>query len=68
MNTTLNRTVRLVSAAAAAATTLVLFSAVVSSSEPQRSVLIAKTQRIEKLASAGVSVAVALNDTAKAGK
>ena len=30
--------------------------------------VIAKTQRIEKLASAGVSVAVALNDTAKAGK
>lgn len=68
MHTTLNRTVRLVSAATATATTLVLFSAVTSISDPQRSVLIAKTQRIEKLASAPASVAVAMNVTAKAGK
>ncbi len=41
---TLSRTARLVAAATAIATTLVLFSAVISISEPQRSVLIAKTQ------------------------
>lgn len=67
MNTT-SHPLRIIFAAAAIATTLTLFSAVVSNSEPQRSVLIAKTQRLEKMAVAPASVAVALNDTAKAGK
>ena len=41
---TLTLTARLISATAAAATTLVLFTAVAQLSEPQQSVLIAKTQ------------------------
>lgn len=65
---TLTRTARLISAATAAATTFVLFSAVLSNSEPQRSVLIAKTQRIEKLQSAPVAVAMASSDKAKTSK
>lgn len=65
---TLNHATCLVAAAAAIATTLALFSAVVSNSEPQRSVLIAKTQRLDKLQSAATVVAVASTDTAKAGK
>ncbi len=58
---TLSRTARLIAAATAATTTLVLFSAVTSLSEPQRSVLMAKTQQAEKLAAARTApVAVAL--------
>ena len=58
---TLSRTARLIAAATAATTTLVLFSAVISISEPQRSVLIAKTQQAEKLAAArNAPMAVAL--------
>ena len=53
---TLTRTTRLISATTAAATTLVLFSAVFANAEPQRSVLMAKTQRLEKLASAPITV------------
>jgi hypothetical protein len=66
--TTLTRTARLISAATAAATTFVLFSAVLSNAEPQRSVLIAKTQRIEKLQSAPVAVAMAASDKAEVSK
>lgn len=71
---TLNRTTRLISAATAAATTLVLFSAVFANAEPQRSVLMAKTQRLEKLASAPITpvapitVVLASNGTAKYGR
>lgn len=65
---TLNRTVRLVSATAAVATTLTLFSAVVSNSEPQRSVLFAKTQRLDKQQSAATVVAVASTENSKARK
>jgi hypothetical protein len=65
---TLTRTARLISAAAAIATTFVLFSAVLSNAEPQRSVLIAKTQRLDKLQSAPVAVAIATNATAKVNK
>ena len=65
---TLTRTARLISAATAAATTFVLFSAVLSNSEPQRSLLIAKTQRLEKLQSAPVAVAMVLSDKAKVSK
>lgn len=66
--TTLTRTTRLISAATAAATTFVLFSAVLSNAEPQRSVLIAKTQRLEKLPSAPVALAMASNAAAKVNK
>jgi cobalamin biosynthesis protein CbiD len=60
-------TTRLICAAAAAATTLVLFSSVVSIAEPQRSVLIAKSQHPDK-APARAGVTVASNDPAKLGK
>ncbi len=65
-----NLTIRLISAAAAATTTLVLFSSVVSIAEPQRSVLIAKVQRSEKVPAAATppTVTVASNDLAKLGK
>ena len=66
--TTLTRTTRLISAATAAATTFILFSAVLSNAEPQRSVLIAKTQRLEKLPSAPFAVAVASSAKAKVNK
>ncbi len=65
---TLTRTARLISAATAAATTFVLFSAVLSNAEPQRSVLIAKTQRLEKLQSAPTTVAMVASDKAKVSK
>ena len=61
-------TIRLISAVAAITTTLVLFSGVVSIAEPQRSVLIAKVQRSEKIQNAPVAVTVASNDVAKSGK
>ena len=61
-------TIRLISAAAAITTTLVLFSGVVSIAEPQRSVLIAKVQRSEKIQNATVAVTVASNDVAKSAK
>ena len=63
-----NITIRLISAAAAIITTLVLFSGIVSIAEPQRSVLIAKVQRSEKIQNAPVSVTVASNDAAKSAK
>ena len=63
-----NITIRLISATAAIATTLVLFSGVVSIAEPQRSVLIAKVQRSEKIQNAPVAVTVASNDVAKSAK
>lgn len=66
--TTLTRTTRLIAAATAAATTAALFNAVLSNAEPQRSVLIAKTQRLEKLPAAPVAVAMASNATAKVNK
>lgn len=66
--TTLTRTARLISAGTAAATTFVLFSAVLSNAEPQRSVLIAKTQRLDKLPSAPVVVAIASSAAAKVNK
>lgn len=65
---TLTCTDRLISAATAVATTFVLFSAVLSNAEPQRSVLIAKTQRLEKLQSAPVAVAMVSSDKAKVSK
>lgn len=65
---TLTRTTRLISAATAVATTFVLFSAVLSNAEPQRSVLIAKTQRLETLPAAPFAVAMASNATPKVNK
>ena len=61
-------TIRLISAVAAITTTLVLFSGIVSIAEPQRSVLIAKVQRSEKIQNAPVAVTVASNDVAKSAK
>jgi hypothetical protein len=58
---TLSLTARLIAATAAAATTLGLFSAVISNAEPQRSLLIAKLQRAEKLASAHAALVLAAN-------
>jgi len=63
-----NLTIRLISAAAAVTATLVLFSSVVSIAEPQRSVLIAKVQRSEKMLNAPVAVTVASGDLAKLDK
>ena len=63
-----NLTIRLLSAAAAVTTTLVLFSSVVSIAEPQRSVLIAKVQRSEKMLNAPVAVTMASGDFAKLDK
>ena len=63
-----NLTIRLISAAAAVTTTLVLFSCVVSIAEPQRSVLIAKVQRSEKMLNAPVAVTMASGDFAKLDK
>ena len=63
-----NPTIRLISAAAAAAATLALFSSIVSIAEPQRSVLIAKAQRSEKMRNAPVAVTVASIDAARSGK
>ena len=63
-----NLTIRLISAAAAATVTPVLFSSVVSIAEPQRSVLIAKVQRSEKMLNAPVAVTLVSGDFAKLGK
>lgn len=63
-----NLTIRLISAATAVAVTLALFSSVVSIAEPQRSVLIAKVQRSEKMLNAPVAVTLASGDVAKLGK
>ena len=63
-----NITIRLISAAAAIATTQVLFSAVVLIAEPQRSVLMAKVQRSEKIQNAPVAVTVASNEVGKSAK
>jgi hypothetical protein len=63
-----NPTARMIFAAAAAATTLTLFSAIVSIAEPQRSVLIAKAQRSEKMLNAPVAVTVASGELARLGK
>ncbi len=56
---------RLICAAIAAATTLVLFSAVVSIAEPQRSLLMARNQRMEKLPSAPTTLALAASAKTK---
>ena len=57
---TLSRAARLIAAATAATTTLVLFSVVTSLSEPQRSVLMAKTHQADKLAARTAPVALML--------
>jgi hypothetical protein len=59
---------RLISAAIAVATTLGLFSTVLSIAEPQRSVLMAKNQRIQKLPAAPVEVATASNSVTHESK
>lgn len=58
---------RMISAAAAAVTTLVLFSSVVAIAEPQRSVLMAKSQHSDK-APVRVAMTLASNDVAKLAK
>ena len=61
----------LIAAAAAGLTTLALFSAVASFAEPQRGVLVAKTQQAERLraaAKAPVAVAMAAEATARQAK
>ena len=63
-----NLTIRLLSGAAAVTTTLVLFSSVVSIAEPQRSVLIAKVQRSEKMLNAPVAVTMMSGGVAKLDK
>jgi hypothetical protein len=60
--------VRLISAAIAASVTFLLLGTVVSIAEPQRSVLMAKTERADKLASAPVALALASNVTTVNGK
>jgi hypothetical protein len=57
-------TVRLISATIAAVTTFGLLSAVFSIAEPQRSVLIAKMERSEKMQSAPVALAMASDSIA----
>ncbi|MEO8922760.1 MAG: hypothetical protein ABI330_08030 [Caldimonas sp.] len=64
----LTLTARLISAATAAAITFLLLSAVVSIAEPQRSVLMAKNQRIENLPLAPTALAVASNDVVSESK
>ena len=64
---TLSLTTRLAAAAAAIVTTTVLFSSVISISEPQRSVLIAKTQHLDQLQGAPV-LAMAPTGAAQAAK
>jgi len=64
---TLTLTARLISATAAAATTLALFTAVAQLSEPQQSVLIAKTQHRTDPTLPGLAATrttVAMNSTA----
>lgn len=66
--TTLSLQARLICAAAAASTSFVLFSAVLANSEPQRSVLIAKTHQLEKQQFAHTAVAMLSSAKAKTGK
>jgi hypothetical protein len=61
-------TVRLIAAAVAASVTFLLLGTVVSIAEPQRSVLIAKMERSEKLSSAPIALAMASTGTAVNGK
>jgi hypothetical protein len=56
---TLSRTARLIAAVAAVAITLALLNAVFAIAEPQRSVLIAKTERADPAGATSVAVAVA---------
>ncbi len=65
---TLSTTARLVSAAIAVATTVVLFNGVISISEPQRSVLIAKTQQLDKLPPGPATLAMASTHSVQAAK
>jgi len=65
---TLPLAVRLISAAAAVSVTFLLLSTVVSIAEPQRSVLIAKMDRVEKTSSAPVALAMASTVTTIARK
>jgi biopolymer transport protein ExbB/TolQ len=66
---TLTSNVRLTCAVIAVATTLGLFGTIVSLAEPQRSVLMARNQRIQTLpAAAPVEVAMASNSVTPAGK
>jgi hypothetical protein len=61
----LNLTVRLISAFAAASITLLLLEAVVSIAEPQRSILMAKNQRLENPMAEPAALRVASVDAAK---
>jgi hypothetical protein len=65
---TLTLNARLICAAIAVATTLGLFDTVVSIADPQRGVLMAKNQRIQKLPAAPVDVAMASNSVTREGK
>ena len=65
---TLTLNARLISAVVAVAATLGLFSTVVSIAEPQRSVLMAKNQRLQKLPPAPVEVATAANSVTRESK
>jgi hypothetical protein len=56
---TLSRTARLIAAVAAVAITLALLNAVFAIAEPQRSVLIAKTERADPPGATSVAVTVA---------
>lgn len=60
--------IRLVSAAASIGITVALLSTVLAIAEPQRSVLIAKMDRVEKMSSAPVALAMASNETVVAGR
>ena len=64
---TLSNTVRFVAAIAAVAITAGLLSTIVSISEPQGSILLAKSQQREAVAAANATAAhaVAMADTAK---
>ena len=65
---TLSRTARLISAAAAVAITLTLLNAVFAIAEPQRSVLQAKLQQVDRPAAPTVAVAMAATAGAKVTK
>jgi hypothetical protein len=62
---TLSRTARLISAFAAVAITLTLLHTVFAIAEPQRSVLIAKTERADRLAATRGAMAMAATADAK---
>ena len=64
----LNLTVRLISAFAATSITLLLLSAVVAIAEPQRSVLMAKNQRLENRLSEPAALTLAWVDAARVRK